>query len=258
MESSNAAELRTQAPARRYRARPDELFRGRRLGDDLPAPSGLHRVAGREHRVSRARGRTRPLKLASGYVADHVSRRKPLVVFGYGIAAVVRSLVAIATAPWHVLAVRVTDRVGKGMRSAPRDVLIANSVAKEETGRAFGFHRAMDHAGAVVGPLVATALLVLGWPLRTVVWVALVPGVLSVLAVLTVREPKSSGPRRGRAIRLRRRSGCRAPCGPISPSWRCSRSATRQTHSCFSAHVTSASRWPRSRCSGRSSTSRSS
>ncbi len=118
-----------------------------------------------------------------------VSRHRP-GVFGYGVAALVRPLVAIATAPWHVLAVRVADRVGKGIRSAPRDVLIANSAAKEETGRAFGFHRAMDHAGAVVGPLVATALLGLGWPLRTVFWVALVPGVLSVLAVLTVREPK--------------------------------------------------------------------
>lgn len=130
------------------------------------------------------------LKLVSGYVADRAARRKPLVVFGYGVASVVRPLVALATAPWHVLAVRVADRVGKGIRSAPRDVLIAASAAKEETGRAFGFHRAMDHAGAVVGPLVATALLRLGWPLRAVFWVALVPGLLSVLAVLTVREPK--------------------------------------------------------------------
>ncbi len=129
------------------------------------------------------------LKLASGYVADHTRRKKPLVLFGYGAAALVRPLVALATAPWHVLAVRVTDRVGKGIRSAPRDVLIASSVSGEETGRAFGFHRAMDHAGAVVGPLIATALLGLGWPLRHVFWVALVPGVLSVLAVATVREP---------------------------------------------------------------------
>jgi MFS family permease len=133
------------------------------------------------------------LKLASGYVADRARRKKPLVLFGYGLAALVRPLVAIATAPWHVLAVRVTDRVGKGVRSAPRDVLIAGSVSKEETGRAFGFHRAMDHAGAVIGPLVATALLGLGWPLRRVFWVALVPGVASVLAVLTVRE-RHSGP----------------------------------------------------------------
>lgn len=134
------------------------------------------------------------LKLASGYVADHTRRRKPLVLFGYGVAALVRPLVALATAPWHVLAVRVTDRVGKGVRSAPRDVLIANSVSKEETGRAFGFHRAMDHAGAVVGPLVATALLGLGWSLRSVFWVALIPGVLSVIAVATVREPRVKVP----------------------------------------------------------------
>jgi MFS family permease len=84
------------------------------------------------------------LKLASGYVADHFSRRKPLVLAGYGIAALARPLVAIATAPWHVLAVRVTDRVGKGVRSAPRDVLIANSVSSKDVGRAFGFHRAME------------------------------------------------------------------------------------------------------------------
>lgn len=131
------------------------------------------------------------LKLASGYVADRAPAKKPLVLFGYGAAAIVRPLVALATAPWHVLAVRVTDRIGKGIRSAPRDLLIANSVTKEESGRAFGFHRAMDHAGAVVGPLVATALLGLGWEMRSVFWVALIPGLLSVLAVVTVREPPS-------------------------------------------------------------------
>lgn len=134
------------------------------------------------------------LKLASGYVADHTRRRKPLVLFGYGVAALVRPLVALASAPWHVLAARVTDRVGKGVRAAPRDVLIAGSVSKEKTGRAFGFHRAMDHAGAVVGPLVATALLGLGWPLRSVFWAAIIPGVLSVIAVATVREPQVEAP----------------------------------------------------------------
>ena len=130
------------------------------------------------------------LKLASGYVADHTQRKKPMVLFGYGAAALVRPLVALATAPWHVLAIRLTDRVGKGIRSAPRDVLIASAVSREETGRAFGFHRAMDHAGAVVGPLIATALLGLGWPLRHVFWVALIPGVLSVIAIATVQEPR--------------------------------------------------------------------
>jgi MFS family permease len=129
------------------------------------------------------------LKLGSGYVADRLAAKRPLVLLGYGIAALVRPLVALASAPWHVLAVRVTDRIGKGIRAAPRDVLIASSVSATEAGRAFGFHRAMDHAGAVVGPLVATALLSVGCELRWVFAAALVPGLLSVLSVLIVREP---------------------------------------------------------------------
>jgi len=128
------------------------------------------------------------LKLVSGYVADRLGHNKPLVIFGYGIAALARPLVAAATLPWHVLAVRVTDRVGKGIRTTPRDVLIAGSVPQEATGRAFGFHRAMDHAGAVVGPLIATALLGLGWDMRRVFLVVLLPGALSVLCVFAVRD----------------------------------------------------------------------
>lgn len=128
------------------------------------------------------------LKLVSGVLADRAGRRKPLVVFGYGVAAIARSLVALATAPWHVLTIRVVDRVGKGLRSSPRDALIAGAVPNEETGRAFGFHRAMDHAGAVVGPLLATALLGMGVALRTVFACAFLPGLLSVLMVLTVKD----------------------------------------------------------------------
>ena len=131
------------------------------------------------------------LKLASGHVSDRFPRRKPLVLFGYGVAAAARPLIALATLPWHVLAVRVTDRVGKGLRSTPRDVLIASAVPKEDTGRAFGLHHAMDHAGAVVGPLLATLLLWAGLPLRQVFALALIPGVLSVLSVLLVREPRT-------------------------------------------------------------------
>jgi MFS family permease len=134
------------------------------------------------------------LKLASGHAADRMTKRKPIVLLGYGIASVVRPLMALATAPWHVLAVRVTDRVGKGIRSAPRDAIIASSVPKEDAGRAFGAHMAMDHAGAVVGPLVATALLALGWELRSIFWLAMVPGMLSVLAVLSVRETRLEEP----------------------------------------------------------------
>jgi MFS family permease len=100
---------------------------------------------------------------------------------------------ALATAPWHVLGVRLADRVGKGIRSAPRDVLLASAVPASESGRAFGFHRAMDHAGAVVGPLVAAGLLASGLSVRSVFLCALVPGALSVVAVLALRERASPG-----------------------------------------------------------------
>jgi len=128
------------------------------------------------------------LKLAAGALVDRAPAKKPFVLAGYGLAALVRPLMALATAPWHVLGVRLTDRVGKGIRSAPRDVLLASAVPASESGRAFGFHRAMDHAGAVVGPLVAAGLLAAGLSVRSVFWWALVPGVLSVVAVLAVRE----------------------------------------------------------------------
>jgi MFS family permease len=131
------------------------------------------------------------LKLASGWWSDRVSRRKPLVVVGYALASLARPLVAIAQSATQVLAIRLTDRVGKGIRGGPRDALIAESVDPSIRGRAFGFHRAADHAGAVVGPLIAFALL--QWeqlPLRTVFLLAAIPGVLSVIVlVLGVREP---------------------------------------------------------------------
>ena len=99
------------------------------------------------------------LKLASGWWSDRMPRRKPLVVFGYGLASVLRPLVAFASAGWHVLAIRVGDRVGKGVRGAPRDAMIADAVPANERGRAFGVQRAGDHAGAVLGPLIAFVLL---------------------------------------------------------------------------------------------------
>ncbi|HEX8353681.1 MAG TPA: MFS transporter, partial [Pyrinomonadaceae bacterium] len=99
------------------------------------------------------------LKLLSGYLSDKTGRRKGLVVFGYGLASVARPLLAFATSWYQVLAVRFTDRVGKGLRSAPRDAMIADAAPASERGLAFGFHRAMDHAGAVVGPLIGLGLL---------------------------------------------------------------------------------------------------
>ncbi|MCI0433274.1 MAG: MFS transporter [Gemmatimonadetes bacterium] len=131
------------------------------------------------------------LKLASGWVSDRFGRRKPLVIAGYGVAAVVRPLIALAASPWHVLAIRLADRTGKGLRAAPRDALLAASVPAHERGRAFGFHRAADHAGALAGPIIASILLlVMGGAMRPVFALAAIPGALAVLVVLLrVREP---------------------------------------------------------------------
>ena len=99
------------------------------------------------------------LKLFSGYYSDRRGRRKGLVVFGYGLASIARPLLGVASSWPHVLLIRLTDRVGKGVRSAPRDAMIADAAAPQERGLAFGFHRAMDHAGAVIGPLLGYAIL---------------------------------------------------------------------------------------------------
>jgi MFS family permease len=131
------------------------------------------------------------LKLASGWWSDRVNRRKPLIVAGYALASFVRPLIAIAQSAGQVLAIRVTDRVGKGIRGAPRDALIADSVDASVRGRAFGFQRTADHAGAVVGPLVAFAVLTWGHVnLRPVFFLAAIPGIIAVVvAIVFVREP---------------------------------------------------------------------
>ncbi|HEX4900023.1 MAG TPA: MFS transporter, partial [Pyrinomonadaceae bacterium] len=99
------------------------------------------------------------LKLFSGYFSDRRGKRKGFVVLGYSLASFARPLLAFASSWYQVLAIRLTDRVGKGIRSAPRDAMIADTVAVEERGLAFGFHRAMDHTGAVAGPLFGYLLL---------------------------------------------------------------------------------------------------
>lgn len=138
------------------------------------------------------------VKLAGGWLSDRVERRRALVGWGYGLAAVTRPLMAAAMAPWHVLAIRFTDRVGKGVRTAPRDALLAESVVSGIRGRAFGLHRAADHAGAILGPVMAAGIL-LFWPgeLRRVFLLAAIPAGLAVAAVVAkVREirPGASDP----------------------------------------------------------------
>lgn len=131
------------------------------------------------------------LRLASGWWSDRLTRRKPLVVAGYLLAAIVRPLVGLAGSATQVLAIRLTDRVGKGIRTAPRDALIADSVDASIRGRAYGFHRASDHAGAVIGPLVAFVLLgIAGLSMRNVFLLAAIPGALAVIVLITrVQEP---------------------------------------------------------------------
>ena len=134
------------------------------------------------------------VKLAGGWLSDRVRRRRALVGSGYGLAALTRPLMAAALAPWHVLALRFTDRVGKGVRTAPRDALLAESVPADTRGRAFGLHRAADHAGAILGPVIAAGILLL-WPgqLRLVFLLAAIPAALAVGAVVVkVREIKPS------------------------------------------------------------------
>lgn len=124
------------------------------------------------------------LKLASGWWSDRVKSRKGLVLFGYVIASVIRPFTAATHTAAQVLGIRVTDRIGKGIRSTPRDALIAESVDPSIRGRAFGFHAAADNAGAVVGPLIAFGVLY-HWhtPLRLVFWLTAIPGAFAVLVL---------------------------------------------------------------------------
>lgn len=123
-------------------------------------------------------------KVGSGIWSDKVRRRKPLVVAGYLIAAVARPLVAFARVWSQVLAIRFADRVGKGIRTSPRDALVADLVPREKRARAFGLQRAMDNAGALVGPLVAAFLLKVALDQRTVFLLAAVPGLAAVVVLL--------------------------------------------------------------------------
>ncbi|HEU4786058.1 MAG TPA: MFS transporter [Gemmatimonadaceae bacterium] len=135
------------------------------------------------------------LKLASGWWSDRVRRRKPLVVAGYALASAMRPLIAIAQSATQVLVIRVSDRVGKGIRNSPRDALIADSVSPEVRGRAFGLRSAADNAGALLGPLIAFGVLAT-WhvSLRTVFWFAVIPGAIAVIiAIGGIREVPHHG-----------------------------------------------------------------
>jgi len=124
------------------------------------------------------------IKLVSGRLADRPARRGPLIVAGYFLAAAVRPIIAVTAAAWQVIGLRVVDRFGKGMRGPPRDALIADVTPPPLVGRAFGLQRGLDHAGAIIGPLVAWYLLAHGADVRRVILWSFVPGVIVVLLAM--------------------------------------------------------------------------
>jgi MFS family permease len=132
------------------------------------------------------------LKVFSGWLSDRLGKRKSIIFWGYGISVLSRPLLAGAGSWIGVLVYRFTDRVGKGVRTAPRDAIIADVTEKESLGKAFGFHRAMDTMGAMAGPAIAFALLLaLNNNMRAVFWISMIPGVLALITIaLFVEEVK--------------------------------------------------------------------
>lgn len=144
------------------------------------------------------------VKIWSGDRSDQAGHRKGFIVFGYGVPSLVRPLIGLVVAPWQLFAIRVVDRIGKGVRSSPRDALIADVTDPSMHGRAFGFHRAMDNLGAAVGPLLASAFL---WfrpgELRTLFVLAIVPGLIVIALVAFGLREKASDPSPKQRFRLK-------------------------------------------------------
>jgi MFS family permease len=134
-------------------------------------------------------------KLLSGWLSDRSAqqRRRPWIMVGYGVSTFSRLAIAAAPAWGWVLGAKIVDRVGKGTRGTPRDALIRDSTPKELVGSAFGYHRSMDTVGAIVGPLIAVAALLSGASLRTVLWIAVLPGAVTLILIRLIREaPRSA------------------------------------------------------------------
>ena len=136
------------------------------------------------------------LKVASGWWSDRAGKRRPLVIAGYSLSGAARPLIAAAGSWVHVLIIRALDRTGKGIRGAPRDALLARFADASSRGRIFGFHRAMDHTGAIAGPLIATLFLYfLPGQYRLLFALTAIPGILAVVMLFLVREPAAPASR---------------------------------------------------------------
>lgn len=129
------------------------------------------------------------LKVVSGYWSDKIRKRKPFVLFGYSLSSITKPLFAFANVWFFVLIVRVIERIGKGLRTAPRDAIVAESVDKKVRGKAYGFHRAMDGIGSILGAVLAFVLLpVLGF--KNIFLFAFIPGIIAVFVILFIKEKK--------------------------------------------------------------------
>ena len=137
-------------------------------------------------------------RVFAGVVTDRIGRRKPLVLLGYGLSSIAKPLFAVAGSWGHAFAVRVTDRVGKGIRTSPRDALISDSAAKSEAGKAFGLHRSLDQLGAILGPFLAFVTIpIVG--MRGVFWFSFVPAAIALLILLFLVSD-TQGPVRRRSV----------------------------------------------------------
>lgn len=138
------------------------------------------------------------VKLFSGTLSDALGKRKGLTLLGYGLAALTKPLFALATGAWWILGARIADRIGKGIRGAPRDALIADITPKDQHGAAFGLRQALDTVGAFVGPILAIALMTLvGFSVRGVFAVAIIPALLTLLLLLFgIQESKGLAPKK--------------------------------------------------------------
>jgi len=135
------------------------------------------------------------LRAVSGIFSDKFRKRKPFVLLGYALSNVVKPFFAVARMPLDVLVIRVTDRVGKAVRTSPRDALLSESVSEKRQGIAFGLHRTFDQAGAIVGPLIASAVLIfLGLTVRDVFWLSLIPGTVALFIILFLVKERVGKP----------------------------------------------------------------
>src|SRR5665647_1101078 len=152
------------------------------------------------------------LKLISGIISDKIGKRKLLVLIGYSISSIVRPFTGLVSSAWEIVIVRMFDRVGKGIRTAPRDALIASSVDKSIRGRSYGFERAMDHIGAVIGPVLAIVtllILFIGFgikdsliALRWTFILAIIPGILALLTLAVFVKETSANSRIGKPLKF--------------------------------------------------------